>query len=84
MTLFLHEQTALLFTAHKINLNDRRENKRFSKSEKQIIAINKWLNHTTAQQNIHFVLKNGSFQPAKFLSVSIFWAAKLCPVKLPF
>ena len=27
--------------------------KRFSKSEKQIIAINKWLNHTTAQQNIH-------------------------------
>ena len=55
---------------HKNNLNDRRENKRFSKSEKQKMAINKRSNHTTKFENIRFVLNNERIQPAKILSAS--------------
>ena len=68
----LNEQTALL---QKTNLNERRKNKSFSKSEAKM-AVNKRLNHTTTE-NIRFGFKTGSFQPAKFLSVPIFQMANL-------
>ena len=75
MALFLplNEQTALI--AFHTKLTNRRENKRFSKSEAKM-AVNKRLNHTTTE-NIRFVFKTGCFQPAKFLSVPIFRLANL-------